>query len=57
MLQNANVNKIVVGFDNISQLEKILKFKKKNINKKYIKLINSLFSRKDYLKIKDPRKW
>ncbi len=57
VLQNANVNKIVVGFDNISQLEKILKFKKKNINKKYIKLINSLFSRKDYLKIKDPRKW
>ena len=38
-------------------LEKILKFKKKNINKKYKKLINSLFSRKDYLKIKDPRKW
>lgn len=57
VLQNVNVNKIVVGFDNILHLEKILKFKKKKINQKYIELINSLFLKKDYFKIKDPRKW
>ena len=57
VLQNTNVNKIVFGFNNINQLEKILKTKRKNINKKDIKLINSLFSTKDYYTIKDPRKW
>ena len=57
VLQNDGINKIVIGFDDIAQLKKILKFKKSHANANEIKLINSLFLSKDYNKIKDPRKW
>ena len=57
VLQKSVINKIVVGFDDVAQLKKILKFKQTNINLNHLKLINSLISKGDYNKIIDPRKW
>ena len=57
VLKKNFINKIVVGFDDVDQLKKILKFKKGNINTNHLKLINSLISKINYDIIKDPRKW
>lgn len=57
VLEKNFINKIVVGFDDVVQLKKILKFKKGNINTNHLKLINSLISKTNYDIIKDPRKW
>lgn len=57
VLEKNFINKIVVGFDDVDQLKKILKFKKGNINTNHLKLINSLISKINYDIIKDPRKW
>ncbi len=58
VLQKKEINKIIIGFDNVSQLNQILNFRKNyfNINQK-VKLIDSLVPSKYYNKIKDPRKW
>ena len=48
-----NIDKFIIGVDNIEQLEAILKFKKNKIDFKDIKNINSIFSNKE----SDPRLW
>ena len=58
VLKKSEINKLVIGFDNIEQLKKILKNKKEDLNlNKNIKLINSIISKKNYDIIIDPRKW
>lgn len=48
-----NINKFIIGADNIEQLEAILEFKKNKIDFKDIKNINNIFSNKE----SDPRLW
>ena len=58
VLQKKEIHKLIVGFDNISQLNQILNFKRNYSNTSHkVKLIDSLISSKYYNKIKDPRKW
>lgn len=58
VLKKKEIDKLVVGFDNIEQLNKILKNKKGHLNlNKNVKLINSIISKKNYNTIKDPRRW
>lgn len=58
VLQKKEIHKIIIGFDNVSQLNQMLNFRRNysNISHK-VKLIDSLVSSKYYNKIKDPRKW
>ena len=57
VLQKKEIHKIIIGFDNVSQLNQILNFRRNYSNTSHkIKLIDSLVSSKYYNKIKDPRK-
>ena len=58
VLKKSEIDKLVIGFDNIEQLNKILKNKKEYLNlNKNVKLINSIISKKNYNTIIDPRRW
>ena len=58
VLKKKEIDKLVIGFDNIEQLKKILKNKKGYLNlNRNVKLINSIISKKNYNTIIDPRRW
>ena len=57
VLSNKRVKKIVLGFDSIKQVKKLLNFKCSSVNEDDLAFIQKILNKKDLDFIKDPRKW
>ena len=57
VLGNKEIKQIVLGFDNIRHIKKLLDFKYKPVNEYYLEILKNIIDKKELNIIKDPRKW